>query len=216
MGQRGPLPKTTARKRMEGNPGHRRLPTDEPEPRLCDVVPSPPEWLRDYSTACDAWWVIAKELHAAKMLATLDLYVLEMFCVAYGQWRKMLDAIAEEGYTYRVYKDGDLSYAAQTPETTLASKFAADCNRWAKVLGLGPAYRVGLRIGDTGEKSQPTDPIAAMLAGGRGDINPPPRRKVAKKAAAKKTAKPVNRKAAKKSAAKKRSAKTSKPAGGGK
>lgn len=208
MGQRGPLPKTTARKRLEGNPGHRPLPDDEPEPSLCEVVPPPAEWLKENQVACDAWWLIARELHAAKMLASLDLYVLELFVVSYAQWRKMLEGIQSEGYVYRTYdEDDNLKFAAQTPEATLASKFASECNRWAKVLGLGPAYRVGLRVGDTGDKGRPSDPIAAMLAGGTGDVNPPPKRakKTVKRKVKKATKKRVAKKAVKKTA-KKRSA----------
>ncbi len=182
MGQRGPLPKPTKQKILEGNPGHRALPTDEPEPALVSEVPPAPSWLS--ARAAIAWKTVAKELHKAEMLAALDLAILELFAVSYDQWRSALEGIAAEGYTYRAYDDeGNIRFAQQTPEAVLASKFAADINKWAKVLGLGPAYRVGLRIG-TDPSGKPTvDPIAAALAGAGMDstaINPPkPRKKAA-------------------------------------
>jgi P27 family predicted phage terminase small subunit len=178
MGQRGPLPEPTKAKKLKGNPGHRPLPDDEPEPELLDQVPEPPEWMP--RKGCDAWELVTSELHKAQMLHALDLPVLELFCVAYHQWREILDAVEREGYTYRAYDDeGNLKYAQQTPEAVLASKFAKDINTWAKVLGLGPAYRVGLRIGRS-ESDKAIDPIAEALAGKPVEpINPPPKRKKA-------------------------------------
>lgn len=206
MGQRGPLPKTTKRKLLEGNPGHRPLPEDEPEPRLLAQIPPAPDWLS--ARASRVWDLVASELHAADMLASLDLSILELFAVAYDQWRSALEGIEKEGYTYRAYdEEGNIRFAQQTPEAVLASKFAADINKWAKVLGLGPAYRVGLRIGtDTGGKPQTTDPIANELSGANAkDINPPPPR------GGKATKKKAPKKAAPKKATPKRSAKKADP-----
>jgi P27 family predicted phage terminase small subunit len=187
MGQRGPLPKPTARKRLEGNPGHRTLPTDEPEPRLLVEIPSPPGWLPPM--ACDAWRMVTRELHSAEMLAALDLPILEMFCIAYHSWRQMVDEVKRCGYTQEFFdNDGNLKYSQPTPAATLLSKFQTNCNQLAKVLGLGPAYRVGLRVGDGKDGTSPVDPIAAMLAGqasSKASINPPPKR--AKKAVKKPT-----------------------------
>lgn len=211
MGQRGPLPEPTELKKLKGNPGKRPLPTDEPEPMLAPAVPDAPGWLN--ARASLVWIRIATELHAAKMLATLDLSILEAFCVAYDQWRQMLEAIEQEGYTYRAYDDhGNLKYAAQTPEAVLASKFAADVNKFAKVLGLGPAYRVGLRIvGPDGADSKTTDPIAEQLSGkNAGDINPPPPRKPATKTPPKSHSK-ATKKAPAKRATKKATQKPSTP-----
>ena len=190
MGQRGPLPKPTARKRLEGNPGHRPLPTDEPEPRTLEYVPSPPDWLPE--RAKQAWRVIAAELCAAEMLVMLDLQILELYSVSYHNWREMFDAVLRDGYTQEFFdKHGNLKYAQATPSATLLGKFAQDVNKFAKVLGLGPAYRVGLRIGDRDGGGKPVDPIEALLAGvgvSMADSNPPPKRKQAAKTSAKKAA----------------------------
>ncbi|TWU19545.1 phage terminase small subunit P27 family [Allorhodopirellula heiligendammensis] len=186
MGKRGPLPKPTARKRLEGNPGHRQLPDDEPEPRTLSEVPDAPGWLPPL--ACDAWQLVTEELHAVEMLATLDLPILEMWCISYASWREMFNDVTKNGYTQEFFDaEGNLKYSQPTPAATLLGKFASDCNRWAKVLGLGPAYRVGLRIGD-GPKSKASavDPIAAVLAGvgmQGAAVNPPPKKAAGKRAA---------------------------------
>ncbi len=205
MGQRGPLPKPTARKRLEGNPGHRALPDDEPEPRLIDSIPSPPEWLPPL--ACDAWRLVTRELHAVDMLAELDLPILEMWCIGYSSWRTMFEDVRKNGYTQEFFDgEGNLKYSQPTPSATLLGKFASDCNRWAKVLGLGPAYRVGLRIGERTKKDDPVDPIAAILTGaGMASRveNPPPKKKAAGKSVAKKATKKATKRGVKKKAARK-------------
>jgi P27 family predicted phage terminase small subunit len=160
MGRRGPLPKPTQQKEFEGNPGKRSLPKDEPRPATLMRVPAPPTWMP--AAAKDAWKVIAGELHRAQMLARLDLQIVEAYCIAYASWRQMLVAVASRGHV-QIFRDehGNEKYAQPTPEATLAIKYASQMNQFAKVLGLGPAYRVGLHIGDP--KSQPKDPIADQL-----------------------------------------------------
>ena len=205
MGQRGPLPKPTKRKKLEGNPGRRPLPDDEPEPRLLSEIPAPPEWFDD-EVAITAYWVVCRELHEAEMLAALDMPIVEMYCTSYAQWRKMLGEIKKHGFTYRAADEkGRTRYAAVTPEATLCRQFAADCNRYAKVLGLGPAYRVGLKIGS--DPKEQTDPIADELDENKPapkvDHNPPPRRKKStRKKAKKRAAKKPTKKRATKSRAK--------------
>ena len=161
MGQRGPLPKPTKRKKLEGNPGRRPLPDDEPEPRLLSEIPAPPDWFDD-EVAIAAYWVVCRELHDAEILAALDIPIVEMYCTSYAQWRKMLGEIKKHGFTHRATDEkGRTRYAAVTSEATLCRQYAADCNRYAKVLGLGPAYRVGLKIGS--DPKEQSDPIADEL-----------------------------------------------------
>jgi P27 family predicted phage terminase small subunit len=183
MGRRGPLPKPTKQKLLEGNPGRRALPTDEPEPEGLATVPPAPGWLPDLAKEC--WRSVARELVNAGMLAKLDLTILELLCVSYAYWRRMLKETDEVGFVARFYDDhGNEKYAQPTPEATLAIKYAAEVNRYAKVMGLGIAYRVGLHI-DGGNKSKAVDPIMDMIHGGR---PPAPPTKPKAKAAAKSTA----------------------------
>lgn len=148
---------------LEGNPGKRPLPTNEPVPEACAFVPDPPDWLAPL--AKQAWRAAAEQLAAANMLHRLDLTTLELFAVTYAHWREMVSAIASAGHVKTFYDDnGNEKYAQATPEATQATKYAEQLNKLCRVLGIGPAHRVGLHI--TNEPSTPAeDPIAAILSG---------------------------------------------------
>lgn len=168
MGRRGPLPKPTKLKKFEGNPGRRKLPESEPEPRVDDQVPAPPEHLPDVAQA--AWRAIGRELHAIGLLTSVDYHALEQYATAYAFWRANLIAVQqrmqEEGsIVTRVTDDkGNLRYEAPMTECSLMLKFGAELNRWSKVLGLGPAYRVALTTGHGDEETD--DPLGGKLENG--------------------------------------------------
>jgi P27 family predicted phage terminase small subunit len=162
VGKRGPIPKPTAIKRLEGNPGKRRLPDDEPTPASLAAAPEPPDWLGP--VAKQAWRAVARELAAASMLHTLDLSILELFAVTYGHWREMIAALPSAGHTKTFYDDnGNEKYSQATAEATQATKYGEQLNKLARVLGVGPANRVGLGI--VVQATAAEDPIAQMLAG---------------------------------------------------
>ncbi len=164
MGKRGPLPKPTKLKRFEGNPGKRKLPESEPEPRVDAVCPPPPSYLP--AIAQLAWKAISKELHTIGLLTSVDYHALEEYCTAYAFWRMNLAALQDaESIVTRVFDaQGNLRYEAPKTEATMLLKFGAEMNRWSKVLGLGPAYRVALT---TGHGDEPVDdPLGKQLEHG--------------------------------------------------
>lgn len=168
VGRRGPLPKPTKAKKFEGNPGKRKLPESEPEPRIDDLCPPPPSHLPEL--AQDAWKAFAKELHSIGLLTSVDYHALEQYCTAYAFWRHNLTALQahmkeSSSMVDRVTDEkGNLRYSAPVPESSLMLKFGAELNRWSKVLGLGPAYRVALT---TGHGDEPIDdPLGKQLESG--------------------------------------------------
>ena len=200
LGERGPLPKPTGRKILEGNPGKRPLPTDEPIPDAMAEVPPPPDWLTPLGKA--AWNYAAEELAAVKMLHRLDLATLELFAVSYDSWRTMVEQVKVVGYVKTFYDDeGNEKYSQPTVEATLMTKFGDQVNRLSKVLGIGPAHRVGLRVIEVhGKEQQEFDnPVLALIQGGGQLPSPQYERptfdgKATKKATKKKAAKRVSKK----------------------
>lgn len=90
MGKRGPLPKPTALKILEGNPGKRKIKdTGEPMPNVLDVIPDPPEWLMP--DAVDEWNKLAPSLMALGLLTEVDLSAFATLCQNWGyllRWTK--------------------------------------------------------------------------------------------------------------------------------
>ena len=79
MGLRGPAPKPTAIKKAEGNPGKRKLNTQEPQP-----VPGAPE-CPDHldAVAKKEWNRLSEVLVAMKVLTEADYIALGNLCQAY-------------------------------------------------------------------------------------------------------------------------------------
>lgn len=163
MGRRGPLPKPTATRAREGNPRRRPMPTDEPQPPAVESLPPPPGHLDDIGIR--TWNHLAKTLRSADLLTHSDLYPLEMLCDQYSEWCAALKLRREKGRIVEIVKDDEVVNTYESPESKLCRALAADCNRWFKVLGLGPAYRVGLSTnGPAGDEID--DPLAASIANG--------------------------------------------------
>jgi len=169
VGKRGPLPKPTKLKELEGNPGHRPLPTDEPTPPVMSRVPDPPDWMEPMAQR--AWRVVAGELAGVNLLHQLDMTTLELFAITYAHWRTMIKALAETGHT-KTFTDehGNEKYSQATPEATQATKYAEQLNKLCRVLGIGPAHRVGLHVGT--ETRSTGNPILDLLGGSSGPPEP--------------------------------------------
>lgn len=83
MGRRGPPPKPTELKRLEGNPGKRAL-KDEPKPAPAAKTMEPPDHLNEHGKA--EWRRRYPSLLACGLLTMADLPAFEVFCGAYGRW----------------------------------------------------------------------------------------------------------------------------------
>ena len=78
----GPPKKPTALKIIQGNPGKRPLPKDEP--RLPVVAPDPPDTLSE--DARKHWDRIVGQLAESGIMTALDSDALAAYCEAYTRW----------------------------------------------------------------------------------------------------------------------------------
>lgn len=81
MGQRGPAPKSSKLRVLEGVPGHRPLNENEPEPETGAVCP---DWLSP--EARDQWEFFAPKLEVCGILTEIDQLTLAMYCDAAAHW----------------------------------------------------------------------------------------------------------------------------------
>ena len=89
MGTRGPLPKPTALKALEGNPGKRALNlADGVNPRV--EIPSPPAHLG--KEARKEWKRIAPLLEELGLISGLDRAALALYCQAVGRLSELEEA----------------------------------------------------------------------------------------------------------------------------
>ena len=113
MGRRGPPPKPTALKVLQGNPGHRALNEDEPAPP--PPPPGgikPPWWLPAWESQRDArgrkvrsrarrfWGQLAPILDQMGVLTTADPDSLAMLCDVLAEYVEAREIVRRYGMTY--------------------------------------------------------------------------------------------------------------------
>lgn len=87
MGRRGPRPKPTALRKIEGVPGHRPLARHEPTPPRVETAPPAPRTL-DLSGRAE-WRRLAAQLQVLGLLTHLDLSALEVYCALFAEERQL-------------------------------------------------------------------------------------------------------------------------------
>lgn len=143
MGRRGPPPKPTRLKLLEGNPGKRRLPANEPKPR--PVAPSCPRSLK--LEAKREWRRIVPELDRLGLLAVIDRGQLAGYCQSWAIWVEAEEWLAANGRTYILRdEDGNVRYAAPWPEVKIARDALADMRAFGARFGLSPSDRTRMTV----------------------------------------------------------------------
>lgn len=144
MGRRGPPPKPTKLKIVEGNPGKRKLNDREPAYAAGAVCP---EWLEPEGKA--EWERLAPELDRMGMLTVADQHEFAAYCQAFARWRQAQERITESG----------LELAIAKGYVNAAQKARQDMQRTAAKFGFTPSDRTGIRVPDGGT----TNPAAQFF-----------------------------------------------------
>jgi len=154
--KRGRKIKPTNLKILEGNPGRRPLPIDEPKPQDTSK-PQPPSHLDKY--ALEEWNRICDGLYAMGILFPIDMAILAAYCVSYSRWRQAEEELAK-------VRDNYSDYAALIqmthygnyiihPLIGISNTAARDILRYASQLGITPSARAALGVKPKeGEKSK--------------------------------------------------------------
>lgn len=144
MGRRGPLPKPTVLRVLEGNPSRRPLPVGEPQPAL--GMPRMPEWLP--AEAKREWRVLAPKLRRLKLLTEVDGTAFGAYCLVIAQLRAAQAILDVKGFTVTTPS----GYKQQRPEVAIVNRSLALLARYSAEFGLTPAGRARITIPDEGEE----------------------------------------------------------------
>ena len=93
----GRKPKPTALKKLEGNPGKRKLNTKEPMPGK--GMPDCPKWL--LPEAKEEWKRLCQKLSEMGVLTEVDMAAFAAYCQSYARWKEAQQHIDEEGFMVR-------------------------------------------------------------------------------------------------------------------
>jgi P27 family predicted phage terminase small subunit len=98
----GRKPKPTALKKLEGNPGKRKLNTKEPMPGK--GMPDCPKWL--LPEAKKEWERLCVKLSEIGVLTEIDMAAFAAYCQSYARWKEAQEHIDSEGSTFETALDG--------------------------------------------------------------------------------------------------------------
>jgi P27 family predicted phage terminase small subunit len=144
MGLRGPAPKPTAIKRLEGNPGKRKLNEAEPQPTA--GVPECPDYLDE--VARREWGRLTSILVAMKVLTEADYIALANLCQGYSTLMNAQKQLNKTGILYKS-KSG---YIQQSPLLGIIHTQTTIVNNMLREFGLTPSSRTRVAIAEPKEK----------------------------------------------------------------
>lgn len=143
MGTSGPKKKPVALKRLEGNPGHRPLPSGYVEPK---GSPCAPEHLTGY--AREVWQRVTRSMPDGVYLAT-DTETLVAYCDAVDTLRKAMLAIAAEGHVLETTFG-----PKRNPWNTIATQTRQQIATLGTRLGLDPIARESINAPERRSESK--------------------------------------------------------------
>lgn len=153
MGARGPAPKPSALRVLEGNPGHRPINRSEPKPR--PIAPKCPSWLD--AEAKREWRRIAPALERLGLLTEIDGAALAGYCQSYARWRQCQQVLAKDGLTFKT----ESGYMAARPEVAIANRALIEIRAFCAQFGMTPSARARMQLYETGgdydEEDSPFD-----------------------------------------------------------
>ena len=147
MGRRGPPPKPTDLKVVQGTYRADRAARNEPRPAA--MVPTCPDWL-DHAAAVE-WKRVSLQLAAVGMLSELDRTALALYCQALSEYLSAKALIEAEGETVTTDKGNVLPH----PAVPMRNDAWRRCVQAAKEFGLTPSSRTRTSAGDGGQEPAP-------------------------------------------------------------
>lgn len=147
-GRSGRRPKPTELKKLGGNAGKRALNKSEPAFTPITGV-EPPEWLDEIASTM--WKLSAKELCAQRILCATDLHNLELFCIAYSNFRSAQEHVAAHG----IVITGATGGPVKNPALTAVNEAGRQMATFGGMLGLDPGSRQRLTGGNVKNSDNP-------------------------------------------------------------
>ena len=140
MATRGRKPTPTELKKLEGNPGKRKL--NEKEPKPVKKAPPCPKWLEP--EAKKEWRRLAKQMESIGILTDVDMAAFASYCQAYARWKAAEEVLTERGTVMRTPS----GYLQQVPHVSIAQTYNKIMTKLASEFGLTPSSRSRIIAGD--------------------------------------------------------------------
>jgi len=136
MVKRGPAPKPTNLRLLQGETRPSRVNHDEPQPANKEPVPA--EWFTP--AVREVWDRTVRELRIMHLLAAADQDALAVYCQSVVNYQEAVKLVNAAGLVMRG-RDGGV---VKNPAIQMVRDFGAQVRVMANEFGLTPAARVGL------------------------------------------------------------------------
>ena len=153
----GRKPKPTAVKKLEGNPGKRKLNKNEPVP--AKGMPECPDWLLPEAKA--EWERLCEKLSDMGVLTEIDMAAFAGYCQAYARWKEAEEFITQHGTIVKTPS----GYWQQVPQVSIAQTYLKIMNKFCEQFGLTPSARSRITAND-GEDKQSDEMELLLVKGG--------------------------------------------------
>lgn len=153
VAQKGRKPKPTAIKKLEGNPGKRKLNQNEPQPEK--TAPECPKWLTDDAKA--EWERLAVHLETLGVLTEVDMAAFAGYCECFARWKEAEEFISKHGMIIKTPS----GYFQQVPQVSISQTYLKLLLKFAVEFGLTPSSRSRIIAGDKLPESN--DPMEWIL-----------------------------------------------------
>ena len=143
MGRRGPPPKPTRMRLLEGNRGKRRINEYEPQPER--TRPPCPKWLPP--EARKAWRNIVDKLERMRLLTVAEEHALVAYAQTYSRWKAAEEFLIKHGDVYPIRDDhGRVKCMQQFPQVAIARNLLQLLKSYQQEFGLTPSARSRLSV----------------------------------------------------------------------
>ena len=157
MGNRGPNKTPTTLKILNGNPGKRPLPQNEPKPT--PIAPARPAWLT--GDGRKIWDRLSPQLEKLGLLTSIDGEAFAAACQCWGTYVKTQRYIKSNGFTYEhINKAGEVNTTTR-PEVYIGQKALDQFKSFCAEFGLTPASRASIDIKPDKDEM---DPMEALMS----------------------------------------------------
>ncbi len=163
MGRRGPRPKPTNLRVIEGNLcGKNPVNRNEPQPAIAPVCPPPPDWLE--KLAQEIWREVAPQLWRIGSLTEIDTLQFASYCEVQGLYRQAAEDLKryaeQDQETHGLLIRNGSGTLVQNPLLHVVNSLRRDALRLACEFGLTPSSRTAIAAIDRGP-GPGTNPFAA-------------------------------------------------------
>lgn len=152
MAKRGPKPKPTTLKLIEGTRAD-RVNRDEPRPALASPNIEPPENLD--GPALDEWRRMSRILSDMRVMTVADAAALRLYCEAYALHREATEAVRDQGMV-TIAGSGGLK---TNPHVTIANQARAIMLKILSEFGCTPSSRSRVQALPNHDQVDPLDAL---------------------------------------------------------